>query len=447
MITSQRTFGIELEMGAKEYGAIQKLRNKIGRGWRFDDDGSIRDVVSNPIEVVSPILRGSEGEKAVRDTCKLLKELEFDANHLACGNHVHLGAEEFKAKDGYIVLTEEQLELFLKSEKNKKDILDVAFLNTDAVKKFYKLRSDRPLRKRYLELSKQVFNSGFGTTITNYRSNDTIFMVDKLKDAMPSKKSKSRLLYIMDSAKYKELRNKAKMDSSELEKQIVTLHRGSDDHEKEVKLNQALDKVHGDFKEAVGKYYKKKEGKYVIRVRETGNTQNLINLFLFYLIFDDVFMGMLPLSRREHNSYCMPLSTTFTVQEVLACRTQKEFELLWYKEREERNIDRHKNEHYDNSRYHNVNFHSLFNRHGTIEIRSHGATINPNKILLWVALHQHVVDAIASGAISREMLSAIDSEKMKLEELALKMMDLLSLPIRLEKYVRRLLSYYSGAGL
>lgn len=453
MITSPRTFGIELEMGAKDYNNIQTLRSKLGRSWRFDDDGSIRNVVPNPIEVVSPILKGETGEQAVRQTCQTLKELDFDATHLACGFHVHLGAEEFKTKDATIVLAEKEFRDFIASKQNQKDIIQVAFVNTDAVVKYHNLKSDKPLTKRYVELGEQVFGSGMGEVRRNI---SYLFMNSRILVDIGGQPTKAKLFSVVTRKDVDDVYNETSLKHNKIDTEISAHIKKQPDEDsieyqgwyteyKRIDLKRSV--VLTEEKNKVEKLQAKKEGKYVVRVKDKRNTQNLINLFLFYLVFDDVFMGMLPRSRRENNSYCMPLSTTFTTKEVLGCKSQQDFESLWYKERDKRMIDRHKGEHYDNSRYHNVNFHSLFNRHGTVEIRSHGSTINPNKILLWTALHQRVLDYVGSGKINREVLEKFAKTELTLDEMAVTMIKMLELPYNLEKYVRRLLSYFSNANL
>lgn len=450
MITSKRTFGVEMECSAGNSGNVSKLRKKLGLAWRFDDDGSIRDIVPFPTEVVSPILRGTNGEKKLREACIAMKDLGFDADHLACGMHVHLGAEDYRQRDIDVVLTQEQYDLFVKNTDNVKDIKQAVYVNDDFVVNYYCLKRN-PLTKRYRDIvSMWGFNSNgrihydsrgsyYGVTIDETVGGRKLkvlgFLPQDVVDGIKEEKSRA---------------NDLKKKILEKEEQIIQLSQG--DFSEHLRLRQELDILYLQYSSSRGDSSKQKKeldlvkkgkGRYVLRVVDRERSDRLIRLLMFYLVFDDVFLSMLPCSRRDGNSYCMPLSTSFTRDEVLSCRSQEDFEKLWYKDKDEERIRYHKRDHYDNSRYHNVNFHSLFNRHGTVEIRSHGATINPNKILLWTALHQHILDAVSDG-VSIDDLSGVPQD-VCIEKLCYRMFDIINLPDYLRKYVMRLSSFYSDA--
>lgn len=441
-----------MECSAGNSGNAGKLRKKLGSAWRFEDDGSIRDIVPFPTEVVSPILCGTKGEKKLREACLAMKDLGFNADHLACGMHVHMGAEDYKQKDTLIVLTQEQYTMFLKSTENVKDIKGVAYVNEDFIKGYYRLKG-RPLTKRYRDIMGYIgFGMNNGELSSNERGN---YFVRIVKELVGAKKIGVPILGFVDKTTVNEVKSGNKARLKELEKKVgETAGAQPNLDSSEDSLNKYIS-WQKEYTDVSDEYYSllnasrsgfidkitKGPGRYVLKVVDREHTNRLINLLLFYLIFDDVFLSMLPCSRRDGNSYCMPLSTSFTRDEVVKCRTQDDFEKLWYKDNSTERVQYHKRDHYDNSRYHNVNFHSLFNRHGTVEIRSHGATINPNKILLWTALHQHILDAVSTG-VSRDTLESIP-EGLDVEKLCYRMFDILNLPDHLRKYVMRLVSFYS----
>lgn len=385
LITSGRTFGVELELSARSQEDIHTLQGcRSLRGWRFDNDGSLRDNnVHNPIELVSPILFGDTGERAIFDMCKDLKELEFDASNKHCGFHVHNGAEEFKAKERTVVVDERGFnELVLKSGKQ---IKETSFVTEGFLKKY--LDSTKLLTSHYRNIHRNHFFR-LNAPIILRQDNDITLVASPETHRVGRKNIKHTLFSLLDG---------------------------------------------------------NKRGKFVVTVQDCSHLKKLLTLFLFYIIYDPVFMGMLPRSRRFGNAYCMSIGETFTPDEVLACKNQEDFEMLWYKERDKKQLPRRKNEHYNDSRYQNVNFHSLFNRHGTIEIRSHGATINPNKILLWTALHQLCIDKIASGEVKKSDI--LEARHLDIEDRAKHMICVLGPQSSLEKYIRRSLNYFSNINI
>lgn len=153
------------------------------------------------------------------------------------------------------------------------------------------------------------------------------------------------------------------------------------------------------------------------------------NVFYFYTLFSPVMEAIVSNSRRFGNMYCIPLDVSYSLEDIKKCKTKEEIQDLWYKHRPMGN-------HYDDSRYHNVNLHSIWNRHGTVEIRSHGGTVDPAKILLWVKLHQKIVDKL-------EDMSLADVEKLNTDDLYRSFLAFVEEPV-LKNYVKRLLGFYSN---
>lgn len=153
----------------------------------------------------------------------------------------------------------------------------------------------------------------------------------------------------------------------------------------------------------------------------------LRNVFYFYTKYSDVMEAMVSDSRKFGNMYCIPLGKSYDCSSIATVNNMNELKSLWYK-------GRPSNGHYDDSRYHNVNLHCFWDRHGTVEIRSHGGTIDPNKIMLWLRLHQTIVDKLESVEID-ELIALEDTPK-----------DFINFvnDALLNDYIKRLLGFYSG---
>ena len=118
----------------------------------------------------------------------------------------------------------------------------------------------------------------------------------------------------------------------------------------------------------------------------------LKKLALFYLYFEDVIMSFIPESRRK-NTYCLPISESFTSRQVINCYTLEDFETLWYKDTDKANKERRKSNKYDDTRYAGINFHSLLsNKH--LEIRYHTGSISYVKMMNWAKLHIMIMNSI-----------------------------------------------------
>ena len=99
------TFGVEIEcvnapharlvdaVSAKGIGIAFEGYNHTDRKDRFKlvTDASLCG--SNPIECVSPVLKGKDGENQLKTVCDTLAEVGATANR-SCGLHVHIGADK-----------------------------------------------------------------------------------------------------------------------------------------------------------------------------------------------------------------------------------------------------------------------------------------------------------------------------------------------------------------
>lgn len=119
-IPSGRTFGIELEFYGLSYREVKETLDKAGVscymdgdiiyncdfdteeeeeavrtaprvGWKITDDGSIDNDDGDPVELVSPVLKGIRGLREVAKVAQALKRAGAQVND-SCGFHVHVGA-------------------------------------------------------------------------------------------------------------------------------------------------------------------------------------------------------------------------------------------------------------------------------------------------------------------------------------------------------------------
>lgn len=155
------------------------------------------------------------------------------------------------------------------------------------------------------------------------------------------------------------------------------------------------------------------------------------NALYFYTQYSDVMEMMVSNSRKSGNMYCIPLGDCYELSSIEDCKTLADVESVWYK------TPRRSGGHYDDSRYHNVNLHSLLgDSKGTIEIRSHGGTTDPDKILLWVRLHQNIIDKLDT--------MTLEQIKAKNSNLLISFIDFISDDPLLVEYVKRLVGYFSN---
>ena len=161
----------------------------------------------------------------------------------------------------------------------------------------------------------------------------------------------------------------------------------------------------------------------------------LTRMFYFYTQYDDVMSSLVSHSRSIGNMYCQRLGESFSLKEIEGIKCEDDFIDVWYK-------GMGIGGHYCDSRYHNVNFHSYFDRHGTVEIRSHGATTDPNKVLMWVKLHQYIADKLEKCDLCDIKIDTTDKDNVYLEFIKF----LEDEPVLVE-YTKRLLGYFSGISI
>lgn len=122
------------------------------------------------------------------------------------------------------------------------------------------------------------------------------------------------------------------------------------------------------------------------------------SLLTGYILMQDIFMSFVPESRRS-NDYCRYLSDNYQLKEIRGAKTMLELQEIWYRVEGSSSVADEKDENYNDTRYHYMNFHSLFRR-GTLEVRLHTGTANSTKILNWANLHGLFIDKIVNDVMS-----------------------------------------------
>lgn len=94
IITSKRMFSAEIECYYSDSDNMHKAAHTIPKEFGITHDGSLDD---RGLEFQTPKLRGRNGEKALRDMCKVLNDLDFTTNHTT-GLHIHLDGKDLLPK-------------------------------------------------------------------------------------------------------------------------------------------------------------------------------------------------------------------------------------------------------------------------------------------------------------------------------------------------------------
>lgn len=410
-IQKDNTFGLEFEM----FGGVQNsgIKNFLaGLGYSYSGDGSIEG--NNAIEVQTSVLKGKKGANTVLEFLKFANKSEFKVND-SCGTHVHLGALDFFDNFKF------KLSTFATSEKEERIVIERGLLtkisevlgNEQGVNDWI---SDMYMRSQNRE--------GYSTT---YR----------MQNGLVSRYSSTKLNVMIEENGYFSKYPLICRDSTveKLGTSIEELSTGQ--HMLVVGSNINRNNYFSIKPEDLCVYSRPRSEKY----------EMLRSLFYTYLVFEKLLFAMLPENRKD-NTYCNPLSTSYTHKDVANCNSQEDIEKLWYKKLSLRDVARAKTEHYEGSRYHAINFHSLFYRYGTMEVRTHHGTLQAHSILMWVALHQAIMKGVLNGKfyflwgmnLRRDMRTVQDQYKMLISRLALK-------DTPLEKFITYRLNKYSPLSL
>lgn len=401
IIKSQRKFGIEVEMFHTITKSVVQLSSTVARVFGIEHDGSIEAAGGIGVEVVSPIMRGDAGENAVVDLFRIINSLKFSINK-TCGLHVHLDGTGFAKTHQTLVVPIESVTDESVLTKLSEENGDYAFVvRSDVMQELCNRLSAEEAAQlvsdEYLSVDgNQLFlNKELGYGIREIRMRSGVLDIGKSRSLID-------IFGFVEESEQSTATNEVKVD---------------------MLSPRPID--------------------YLCIVYGNRNLHNVLTLLYLHSVFGDVFASMLPKSRRQDNLYCQNLALGFSAGEIENIHTFTELENAWYKTKKISEVRNHKNNRYDDSRYFAVNLHSLFAKYGTVEIRSHSATLDPNKVLYWVAFHQEILDNIVNGHLSIPILRE-GASLSSLEDKTAFLMDVMGLRSPLLKYMQQRIDYFKN---
>ena len=364
VIKSKRKFGVEFEVNLGATGQRQ-LRGLLASEFGMVHDGSVND----GIEVVSPILGGSRGEKQVILTCEALAKVKAGADD-SCGMHVHLDSPEFYCETNCPLVTLDEALRVAKSKEYENHRFIILHSSTiTELKKENNALYERLLKHRGLDTFSYSAWDSYLDKVSTYRA----VFTDDLKDknqwflVAPNGSRGSRVPF----HNYQDLDELGRYRGEPVLTNLQYSTRALVDPQ----TSQGALVLMIDVDE--------------LRVRAE-MVERLKRVAAFYIAFDGVIASTLPCDRRD-NDFSKRLNVRVSIGELQPIKTMLDFfnVLSRTKSLSEFNqslsVPRHE------SRYTGVNFRSLL-KHGTIEIRYHAGTIDSGKILRWTALHQRIID-------------------------------------------------------
>lgn len=418
VIKSKRKFGVELEVGNK-VNRPHELSDLIHRYAQIKGDGSLQ--IDNPREIVTIPLSGSTGAGRLVEICNAARQTGYHADHPSCGMHVHIQANDFIDKAQAIVVKKDGIKSFL--EARGSEVIKMSFINNSILKQFKSRITDGNFILVFQKLKSNIYSLASRNLPESrsimYREEDGVIVADVVNNE--------------DVELFKILRQKKYRSLGEM----------GNDGPSIIKYQEASEKINQWYEKKISSLIKIGDGKYVVEVSDKAVTEKLRKVFLFYYIFEPVILGMTAPSRKEKNAYCQKLTESFDLESILACKSYSDIQKLWYKENNDNGLRRSISTHYHDSRYHFVNLHSLWDRTGTIELRCHGGTVDEKQILLWTALHQAIIDAVAEGKISQEAL--LDANTLGDDQKVGAMLDIIDAPEHLRKYVIKMYNHFTQA--
>ena len=137
----------------------------------------------------------------------------------------------------------------------------------------------------------------------------------------------------------------------------------------------------------------------------------LKKIFFFYNLYEPLFYQLVSKSRKN-NKFCSSINKTYplNISKLMQCKTLIEFKKIIYQVDTSLEVKEEQQEHTSDKRYSWLNLHSIFYR-GTLEIRLHNGTINPNKVLFWLKIHNEILDYLKINSLSNIMKLSPNKEK------------------------------------
>jgi hypothetical protein len=383
VIDSERPFGVEVEIINEDYENMAKVSDQMNADFGIVTDGSIEH--HQGFEIVTPILAGKEGEQALRDAMDIVRKHGCDVNK-SCGMHVHLDGEDFQASETIDKIRVKSLHEYLVEEEKAEKVENAMGLSADLYKELAGIVGNSQSNIRNF-LKRQQKKAG----------SDTIFKIDDIGTIIARWTIFRSVPKTNDDPEHDVEQSYA----TEGYHFVIAPKGFMDEKKKKYKKLMSEDKISALFsfpmfisENSLKEIPISEEDILIIKCSDRKAFIKLKKLLYLYTTFSDVFLAMLPKSRRQNNGYCFKLGMGFSPFDVQSLTNIKELESLWYKTTKVMDIQRRKQGKYDQSRYYGVNLHSLFSKNGTIEIRYHSATTSIDKILMWVKIHQQILDNI-----------------------------------------------------
>lgn len=431
IITSPRLFGVELEMVHKDAQNLAKLSQTLDKKIGVTRDGSIQG--GHGLEIQTPILKGKTGENTILDILSKVKDSKMVVNN-TCGTHCHLDAKDFipetyKECRSYTGKVDGEMDLYawFHCQENEFDRQVSDYIPQGQWYRINGVEYDEKYTQPMISLDERgglCESKSFG-----YKADDIEYALVQFNHnfGIPFDRTGGKIRF-------------------RGVKKNTFLIMVEDDHilpTRDVNYRIML----GTEIDPKGKF----RGLYHKSVFTSKHIRNLKALTAFYLTYDDVFLSMLPTTRRD-NTFCKPIKSRYTLRDILGIQSQGDFDKMWFrhegdprgtnggrdnKEYADRKLDPH-----DSSRYVGVNFHSLLSRNGTLEIRYHSGTLDSQKILYWVALHQRIMDLASSGGLDIKLIEK-SHNKIRFEEKLKDFFSILKLPSNLQTYVEGRINTYN----
>jgi len=357
IIKSKRKFGFEAELVNEDEEEIENLAENTHSSFGFVSDSSIEgDSDDSAVEIVSPVLSGLAGESITKILFNSIKNKGFRVNK-SCGLHIHLDGLGFKNDRRIFAGRISDLDCAI-TQKVKSS--DTVFVINESL--FIELRSRSMVKvDSMIRMLATAARTSLSTRVvcSNFLDDSTPDILVR-RSTITQNGARIRVDYYDYYNKTELVREKHEYDPKEFE--------------------PTQDDILCTLKRDKGFY----------RVK---------TLLYFYSVYNDVFMALLPSSRRG-NVFCLGLDVSFAPNQIENMTSYEDIENNWYRTTNIRDTNSNKDQHYNDSRYYNLNLHPLFSNGSTIEIRSHPATMSAAKVLYWVALHQTILDKIVSGDIT-----------------------------------------------
>lgn len=139
-----------------------------------------------------------------------------------------------------------------------------------------------------------------------------------------------------------------------------------------------------------------------------GTLRNLVNMVNAK---EDLLTLALGISGERRERWCQPVDQDFLAQlNRRKPANDDDFAKLWYREPDACRCERRKQEHYDHTRYHLLNLHSVFQK-GTIEFRAFNSTLHAGKIKAYIQLAMAISDAALKSSYASPRRPVTDNPK------------------------------------